>query len=263
MAVKLKKTDFVRNLVKNHKLVGAIDKVIADSEFEWKAEFGPKYGDLGWHPSGHCVPSAHALYHNAQAIIAEEEQKKPAASLMKSYQVGHFWHAYLQWILVNKLGYADKAAIERRGYTGWGGEVKAKYYGVNNGGVKAIHKPFHYATGQADVAPCSIPVHGDYLVDIKTMGAHDYKQMQLPAWCAHKYECQINIYMDWFDLEKAIILCVQKDSPHAFKEFEFVRNQPLIDAIYAKWGLVGACLEAGEEPPEDYEIELPLVGPRM
>lgn len=263
MAIKLKKTDFVRNLVKNHKLVGAIDKVIGDDEFEWKAEFGPKQGDDGWHPSGHCIPSANALFSIAQAAIAGEEGKPHSTSLKKSFAVGHFWHAYLQWIIVKKLGYADDKEIEIRGYKGWDEEVKPRYFGYNHGGVTAIHKPFHYATGQADVAPCRIPVHGDYLVDIKTMGAHDYKQIQLPGWCAPKYECQINIYMDWFDLEKAIILCVQKDSPHAFKEFEFMRNQPLIDAIYSKWRLVGACLEAGEEPPEDYEIELPLMGPRM
>lgn len=263
MAIKLKKTDFVRNLVKNHKLVGAIDKVIGDEEFTWKAEFGPKVGDDGWHPSGHCVPSVSALYSMASAALAGEEPKKPATSLMKSFQVGHFWHAYLQWIVVNKLGYAKDYEIEVRGYTGWGDEQKARYMGQSGEQYKCVHKPYHYATGSADIAPCAIPVHGDYLVDIKTMGAHDFKQMQLPAWCAPKYECQINIYMDWFDLEKALILCVQKDSPHAFKEFEFVRNQSLIDAIYSKWGLVGACLEAGEEPPEDYETELPLVGPRM
>lgn len=263
MAIKLKKTDFVRNLVKNHKLVGSIDKVIGDEEFSWKAEFGPKTGDDGWHPSGHCLSQPNALYAMASAALAGEDPKKPAASLMKSYQVGHFWHAYLQWIIVKKLNYADEAAIERRGYTGWGDEVKARYFGTNGKGPKVTHKPFHYATGAADVAPCSIPVHGEFLVDIKTMGAHDFKQMQLPAWCAGKYEAQINIYMDWFDLERAIILCVQKDSPHAFKEFEFERNQALIDAIYGKWSLVGACLEVGEEPPEDYEVELPLVGPRM
>jgi hypothetical protein len=47
------------------------------------------------------------------------------------------------------------------------------------------------------------------------------------------------------------------------KEFEFDRNQPLIDAIYSKWKLVGDCVEIGLEPPLDYEVPLPLVGPKM
>jgi hypothetical protein len=243
MAIKLENSDFVRNLVKDHKLVGALDKVIAGDEFEWEAKFGPKYGDDAWHPSGHCVPSALTLYESA--LLAEEDRRPKPASLKKAFCVGHFWHAYIQHIVVEKLGWASWDEIEAVGKVRWG------------------DGPYQWATGAADIAPCHIPVHGDYLVDIKTMSPFDYKQLGLPQWLAAKYECQINIYMDWFDLEKAIILCVQKDSPHAFKEFEFRRNQPLIDAIYSKWKLVGACLEAKEVPPEDYDIELPVLGPRL
>lgn len=245
MAIKLKKTDFVRSLVKNHKLAGDIDKAIGQGEFEWSATFGPKVGDDAWHPSGDCVPSAIALYSKAQAVLAQEGATKPSVSLSKTFQVGHFWHAYIQHIVVEKLGYATWDDIEVRGQRRWG------------------TGPFHWATGSADIAPCHLPVYGDYLVDIKTMGAHDFKQMGLPSWCAPKYECQVNIYMDWFDLERAIILCVSKDSPHAFKEYEYERNQPLIEAIYGKWGLVGACVEHNESPPEDYEVDLPLVGPKL
>lgn len=261
MAIKLKKTDFVRSLVKNHKLAGDIDKAIGRGEFEWSATFGPKVGDLAWHPSGDCVPSALALYAKAQAVLAQEAAQKPSVSLSKTFQVGHFWHAYIQHIVVEKLGYATWDDIERRGMRVWGNSLKTddllpipENYGA---------KPFHWATGSADIAPCHLPVHGDYLVDIKTMGAHDFKQMGLPSWCAPKYECQVNIYMDWFDLERAIILCVSKDSPHEFKEYEYERNQPLIETIYGKWGLVGACVEQNEPPPEDYEVELPFVGPRL
>lgn len=262
MSIKLKKTDFVRNLIKNHKLAGHIDQAIAGGEFKWEARFDPKEGDDGWHPSGDCIPSCTDLYLKAQADMEGEEGRKPSASLMKSFQVGHFWHAYIQHIVVNKLFFAEEDAIERRGTTGWGEKQKPRYFGYGSD-HKVVFKPFHYATGAADIAPCTLPGLGDYLVDIKTMKAQDFKQMSLPGWCAPKYECQINIYMDWFDLEQAIILCVCKDSPHEFKEFSFERNQSLIDAIYGKWKLVADCLEIGEIPPEDYQVDLPLVGPKL
>ncbi|MDB5280877.1 MAG: hypothetical protein JWR61_5832, partial [Ferruginibacter sp.] len=209
------------------------------------------------------LPTCASLYDKAVAVMAGEEGKKPSTSLMKAFQVGHFWHAYIQWIVVEKLGFATWDDVEVRGKTGWG-EMDQRAAPTRVGAsTQFFYKPYHWATGSADIAPCRIPVHGDYLVDIKTMGAHDYKQMGLPSWCAAKYEAQINIYMDWFDLEQAIILCVSKDSPHDFKEYNFERNQPLIDAIYGKWKLVGSCLEAGERPPEDYEVNLPLTGPKL
>lgn len=245
MAIKLKRTNLVRNLIKNHKLAGHIDQAIGAGEFEWKAEFGPKIGDDAWHPSGDCLPSPSALYAKAQATLNNDPGQGPSVGLMKAFQVGHFWHAYVQHIVVERLGFATWDDIEVRGKKAWG------------------DKPFHWATGSADIAPCRIPVHGDYLVDIKTMATHDFRQNGLPGWCAAKYEAQINVYMDWFDLERAIILCVGKDSPHEFKEFSFERNQALIDAIYAKWKLVGACLEEGVEPPEEYEFDLPFLGPKL
>lgn len=243
MAIKLKKDAFVKNLIKGHKLANHIDAAIGKGEFEWEAKFTPKLGDDGWHPSGDCVPSPIALYKKATKTLHSAE--KHSASLLKVFTVGHFWHAYVQWIIVEQLGFAGWDDIERRGSKRW------------------AEGPFKYATGSADVAPCNIPKSGEYLVDIKTMGSHDYKQQGLPSWCAPKYECQMNIYMDWFDLERTLVLCVSKDSPHDFKEFEFRRNQPLIDAIYSKWKLVGDCVAADIEPDLDYEINLPLVGPKM
>lgn len=240
MAIKLQKTPFVRSLVKNHKLAGHIDRAIGTGELEWHAEFKPKQGDDAWHPSGDCTPTAYQLYHKGTTLAAPI-----STGLYKAFMVGHLWHAYIQWIVVEKLQFASWDEIEVRGERRWG------------------DGPYQWATGSADIAPCHIPVYGDCLVDIKTMSSFDYKQSSLPNWCAAKYECQVNIYMDWFDLDKTIILCVSKDSPHDFKEFIFHRNQPLIDAIYSKWRLVGDCLDQHIPPDEDYEIPLPLTGPTM
>jgi hypothetical protein len=253
MAIKLKKDAFVKNLIKGHKLAPHIDAAIGQGEFKWSATFEPKHGDDAWHPSGDCVPSPAALYERA---VSTSTSTKPSISLLKTFTVGHFWHHYIQHIVVERLGFANWLEVENTHERIWGSE------GTDDDG-HVIPKPFQWARGSADIAPCHIPIHGDYLVDIKTMGSHDFKQNGLPSWCAPKYECQMNIYMDWFDLEKCLVLCVSKDSPHDLKEFEFDRNQPLIDAIYSKWKLVGDCVEIGLEPPLDYEVPLPLVGPKM
>lgn len=247
MAIKLKKDAFVKNLIKGHKLAGHIDKAIGQGEFKWTAEFAPKQGDDAWHPSGDCTPAPHALYEKAMVTSTTQ----PSIGLRKAFTVGHFWHAYIQHIIVERLEFSSWDEVERKGIRAW----SATLTNENK------NKPYQWATGFADVAPCHIPVHGDFLVDIKTMGSHDFKQQGLPAWCASKYEAQLNIYMDWFDLERAIILAVSKDSPHEFKEFMFERNQPLIDTIYSKWKLVGDCVEAGIEPDKDYDVPLPIVGP--
>jgi hypothetical protein len=245
MAIKLDTSKFVKNLAQRNKLVPHLDKAIAQGEFEWKYEFpGPKVQDNAWHPSGDCTPSVYELYH--QAVSPPEERRFPA-SLFKTFQVGHFWHQYLQFITVERLGFAGWDEIERTGEKSWGHREGTR--------------PYCWVRGSADICPCSIPGHGDYLVDFKTMKSSDFKQNGMPNWCVAKYECQINIYMDLFDIDQALILCILKDSPHDMKEFAFSRNQPLIDAIYDKWHMVSDCLNAEVEPDPDFDIPLPLVGP--
>lgn len=219
------------------KLVPLIERAIAQGDFEWTFDYSPKRGDDGWHPSGHCTPSLQELYRHARGELKDEIRP----SLYKTFMVGHFWHQYLQTLMVEN-GLAEPDAIERSGESRWG------------------LGPFQYATGSGDIAPAVLPHHGEYLVDIKTMNGHDFRGYSMPEWTKDKWECQVNIYMDFFDLERALILGVQKDSPHDLREFEFRRNQPLIDAIYLKWRIVSECLESEVLPPADEEVQLPLNG---
>ena len=244
MAIKLEKHSMARKMAAKTKLVMHLDKAIDKAgDFSWTYQYDPKGGDDAWHPSGDCTPSPRELFNKA----VNPERDPIGANLRKTFQVGHFWHGYLQEVIVNHLGFADASAIERKGQKVWAEE-------------DGKPKPYHWVRGAADVAPISIPGFGDYLLDIKTMGSHDFRKTELPDWSAGKYEAQMNIYMDFFDLEKALILGVNKDSPHEFKEFEFVRNQPLIDTIYRKWELVSHCIADGVVPPGDEVIELPFQG---
>lgn len=248
---KSEKHNFNRNLVKRHKLVTHLDAFLVTEPQDFEFKYEPKKTDDGWHPSGHCTPDATDLYESALAGIEDQKYTGPRkpremkASLNKTFMVGHFWHQLLQWAVV-EMDFADPLAIERRGQRSWGprGEKTGEIDGI------PVHKPrpYHWATGSADIAPLILPDGSEYLVDFKTMGSHDFKGAGMPSWAADKYEAQINIYLDFFDMERALIVAVQKDSPHDMKEFEFVRNQPLVDAIYDKWHFVSECLDAGAAP---------------
>ena len=246
MPVKIKKTDFTRAFAKT-KLGYLLDKEINKGDFEWEFTVAPKEEDDAWHPSSHCIQSPLDLYHIARGDIDAFDGAKP----WKTFQVGHFWHAYLQEVAM-RMGLCDEDSVERKGWKGWGDTVD---------GVDLHYKPFHWVTGSADIAPCEIPGHGSYLIDFKTMGSFSFKPNKPPESTLEKWECQLNVYMDFFDLEKALIVGINKDSPHDFKEFEFHRNQPLVDALYYKWKLVAACLDSDTPPPEDEVVELPTKGP--
>jgi hypothetical protein len=236
MALKLDKN--FKPLMKNYRLVPHLDKYISKGDQHWTFVYDPKQGDSAWHPSSDCTPSVYELYRKAKG---ELDERAPTPALYKTFMTGHFWHQYVQNMLLD-MGFCDEDAIERRGKKSWG------------------EGPFHWVTGSADVAPVTIPVHGDFLLDIKTMNSHDFRRPGLSEWSGDKWECQTNIYMDFFDLDRAMILGIQKDSPHEFKEFIFERNQDLIDAIYLKWKLVAECLDTGVVPEETDDVELPLQG---
>lgn len=245
----------VKSLGQKYKLVPHLDMAIGQGDWPWEFKYEPKLVDDAWHPSSDCTPSLRELYLKAKGL--SEEQAVPT-SLRKTFMVGHFWHQYLQWIVQHHLSFAKADHIERRGYRWWGTVLDACHPTVP---LDITPLPYHWATGSGDIAPCSIPGHGDFVVDFKTQHARTFHQNGLPDWAADKYEAQINIYMDFFNLERGLIVCTEKDSPHDMKEYEYHRNQELIDRIYAKWQLVSHCLDEGIEPPVDEPFPLPFTGP--
>lgn len=242
------------------KLVPHLERAIKDFDEEWTFTYEPRKKDLGWHPSGDCIPPPSALYASAIARLHDEPHTD---KINKKYgMVGHFWHQYLQHILVTRTDLAEPYAIERRAIRTWPNGSSPLYQNrievVND---KIVEAPFHYATGAADVAPCVIPKYGEYVVDFKTMSSQIYRQVTLPEFFATKYECQINIYMDFFGLEKGLIVAVNKDTPHDMKEFEYRRNDELVAAIYDKWKFVSESILHDDPPGEidDPYFELPTL----
>lgn len=253
---KLDKSKLSRNLGKKYKLAPFLDKALMTFDETWDFKYEPKEGDTGWHPSGHCTPPVSVLYQDvkpewdAAKDLAEgllyEVPEVIKSEQRKSYMTGHYWHQFLQHLCF-KLEFCGLEDIERRGAQIWKGSAKDPH-------------PYHWATGSGDIAPCVLPIPWKGVVDFKTMSAVQFKQANLPAWAAFKYKCQINIYMDFFDLEHGLILCINKDGPHDFKEFEFERDQELIEAIYAKWKFVSECLENDIEITEADDPHFTLPG---
>lgn len=245
--IKLDKTQVTKNLGKKYKFVPFLEKAIADFEEEWQFVYQEKERDEYWHPSGHCIPDATELYAVATGDVASDSI---SGGLRKIFQVGHFWHQWLQHITLHKLEFCAPEAIERRAIRSWGGKEVAKVQIIEAGLSAGDWKPapFHAVTGSGDIAPLETP-NWKGIVDFKTMNAANFAQQRIPSYFDAKYECQINIYMDLFDEGEAIILPINKDTGE-FKEFLYERNQPLIDTIYEKWEFVSACLEASEAPTQ-------------
>jgi len=264
VAIKLTSTNLTKQLVRRNKLVHHIDQSLNDWDGPFEFKYESKKTDDAFHPSGDCTPSVQELHARAIHYLAviDGPTKRPdiSPSLRKTFLVGHFWHQFLQHLVVERLGFATDAEIERRGTKIWSYDNLTATKEISVDEASLHPTPFHWATGSADIAPCHVPVYGDCLVDFKTMKGLDFNRNYAPEWCVNKWEAQCNIYMDWFDLEKALIVGIEKDSPHSLKEFEFIRNQPLIDAIYEKWEYVGYFLDNNLTPNADDNILLPFNG---
>lgn len=259
--MKIDKTK-IRGFGKKQILAPYIDKELRTFDEPWKASFEPKGGDTAWHPSSHCDMSPTKLYNYAVDYMDTTDEPSEALpiseSLRKSFAVGHFWHQFLQYIVTEQLKFCTWDTVEHRGSNIW--KYKNKISGSH------LPEPFHWATGSADHSEIDLPSGWNGIIDYKTINGPIFSKIskeEIPFnefGFAAKYECQINIYMDFFDKDKGMIFGICKDSPHAFHEWIFERNQSLIDAIYAKWSYVSDCLDKEEAPDPEVQFELPLQG---
>lgn len=275
MAIKLTSSKLTKDLARRTKLVHHLDRALNDWDGPFTFDYESKEIDNAFHPSGDCTPSVAELYERAVRFLDADPDRLVRApvtpALRKTFLVGHFWHQFLQHLIVDRLGFASPDEVERRGIKVWNwwesDASQMMYWDDHNPHIELYNAPdghrpapFGWATGSADIAPCHIPGYGEAIVDFKTMNARDYGRNEAPTWAVDKWEAQLNIYMDWFDLEKALIVGINKDSPHEFKEFEFVRNDKLIEAIYHKWDYVGYFLDNADIPNAADDIDLPFKG---
>jgi hypothetical protein len=217
-------------------------------EYLKKGKFPPEFTitisnrrepDPYFHPSSDCYTPPIELWKRRKGLLIS---RKTPAALHRTFAVGHMWHGYLQNILID-MGFVQPDNVELT--------LQKTIF----------ESPEVIGKGTADLVDVQIPGHGSWLVDIKTMGrrefeagAHEYTMM--------KWQAQVNCYMDWLGTEKAFILAVCKDSPHAFREYQIVRDQNLLDEIYDRWLYTQYCLDNDKEPEvrEDIPKELQARG---
>lgn len=232
----------LRTLTINHGqiLVPYIDSYLAAGKFPktWNITVPNfKEKDNYFHPSSDCFASPRDLY---LAKTGVSHYPKPTAALRKTFDCGHMWHGYLEAVL-EEMGLVNSDSIE----------VKMVIEKLG------AHGPFT-AAGTGDLVGVRIPGKGEWLVDIKTMrkdefeaGANKYTYM--------KWEAQVSCYMDWFELDKAMILAICKDSPHDMREYVIKRNDNLLAEIYDRWSYTAKCLALKTLPEDEYVPENPLL----
>jgi hypothetical protein len=210
-------------------LAPLIDQYQARNKFpdKWEIEIrNDKEWDPHFHPSGDSYTDPRTLY------LDKTGQLKPrlvSPSLRRTFDVGHMWHGYIQNILID-MGLVAPENVE-----------KPLLHDLVTIGERSF-----YGRGTADLVDVHIPGHGYWLVDIKTMNSNNFGS--LPEATLKKYTAQVNLYGDWLNCDKMLILAVNKDSPHDFREFIIQRDESLLQDVYDRWIYVAEHIAAGEEP---------------
>ena len=197
---------------------------------EWSITIRNEKKDDGhFHPSSHCFMPVRDLWLDRQGRLA----KRPISpALRRTFDIGHMIHGYLQSILLD-MGLVREENIERY--------IKQMIFGAHGKCIGA---------GTGDLIDVAIPGHGNWLVDIKTMGKTEFEQGARED-TLKKWNAQVNCYMDWFQTTKALVLAFSKDSPHDMREYQITRDGTLLMEVYNRWSYVQHCIDEGIEPSED------------
>ena len=244
-------TNFAKTYTKRNKLVPHLDAWFESAEFPDTIPFEislNKEKDTAFHPSSDGMACLAQLYGLRTGQLKSEEF---SGTTHKIFHVGHMYHGWIQHILVEELGFATWESIEKEHrFTSAGEVLDLDKDWRKDPKIKSVLKEGGWwGRGYTDVATCSVPKHGDFLIDIKTVNSYHFKLDRLPEHTMAKYEVQCQLYMDWHKQDQAILLCVQKDSPHAFKEFVFKRDPDVAEGVYERWDTLAEAIQTGT-PPE-------------
>jgi hypothetical protein len=202
-----------------------------------------KQPDNAFHPSSHATGCTRLLY----ASFDPELDREKSGPDPKVGANGHMWHGLIQHIVAD-LGLASVDDMEAR-Y----GVLQPMDDDLGRENWSYSHEPPNaawWATGAIDIANLRVPGRDEtYLVDIKTMNPHQFKQPKPSEWLWQKYVAQCQLYLDWTDLETCIILGVEGANPFNFKEIQIKRDRDHVEYIYEKWNVVSEALLKGTPPP--------------
>jgi hypothetical protein len=222
---------FAKHFVKGEVLVPHLNNFFLAAK--WPDEFTltirpNKERDTAFHPSS-ALACELELYARMTGEARDEQTRVEAE---KTFAVGRLYHELMAWVVIEGLGFStwDEAEKEYnfRFPTAAGNEV--------------------WVRGFADLGRVDIPGSGTFLVDYKTVASRLYSMSQLPHGKEEQYRAQVALYLEMEDLDEALIVFLEKDNPHRFKELRVQRDGALVDDVMEGWERVADAVAAGEPP---------------
>lgn len=211
----------VDGISRNEVLVPLIETaLLSDARSAWPVEYPirvtnkERVDDGYFHPSSDAGADALFLYYKFAPFHHLDAERIPP-ELLLTFQVGAAYHALLQSILVN-AGLVDEQECE---------------------------VPFtnheRRCSGTVDVRRVKMPDGTTPPVEIKSAA-------WMPKEPYANHVAQLQVYMDLgceTPQDYGLILYMQKQHPHALREFRVERDEELLRAIYGKWAAVLEAIE--------------------
>lgn len=198
-------------------LVPTLERALLAQQGVWPAEYPirvynkERVWDGYFHPSSHCLTPELELYYAFHPELLVPERY--SVGQIMNFQVGSAFHSLLQSMLIH-LELVDPAEIE----VGFTDERR-------------------HCSGRLDIRRMEMPNGKVMPVDIKSSGAP-----KIADWLMDKYLAQLNVYMDVGcgpePMEQGMILIIEKQTPHRFREIIVQRDEALLDRIYTRWNRV-------------------------
>jgi len=223
---------FAKHFTRGEILVPHLNNWFLAAEFPDEIELTlrpNKEKDGAFHPSS-ALACERALFAKLRGELPEEMTR---LDMEKVFMIGRFYHELIQWIVVDQLGFSTWDQVEKRHEWDF---------------VTAAGNPYK-VVGFPDVARMDIPGQpAPVLLDIKTQAARLYGMNRLPGGLGEKYEAQTRIYLEFEDLDTAILLMCEKDNPHRFREVVVERDGAEVDRIVDGWDRVADALVDEDVP---------------
>jgi hypothetical protein len=178
--------------------------------------------DSFFHPSGDCLKCKRLLFFQKSERFTFPCEAQPA-SLTRVFHVGQAIHSLVQtW--VKKMSDLDNYPCSV-----FGAETEAYAEELNIRG--SIDDIVRFPSGRI------------YVLEIKTMNSNQFSRLTSPK---PEHKLQVQVYMHVRGIGCAIVLYINKDYPHDFKEFKVVYDRGQVDVALRRWAKVKEALIADD-----------------
>lgn len=206
-------------------------ELVTRGEFSWPDDYSihiinkERIFDGYFHPSGHASAPELQLFYEFHPDFQTYHEPLSAGNIM-TFQVGSAYHALIQSMLIH-MGLTTVDEVE----------------------VSFVSDRRH-CSGTLDIRRLTLPNGKVLPIEIKSAG-----RFPVPPYFMDKYMAQFQVYMDLGDdepQEEGLMLFLEKQSPHRFREILIKRDENLLQTIYRKWDRVLEAIEFSDPSMLDY-----------